>query len=122
MSVTDHDNPEDRFIEEWRNWARRPPTQSPAEAAATVSRRLPPRRQRRSWWQLAAAAAVITTVALAFHWSALVRQAVPPRPAVKLQEAAPMGKGEVLIWLDGQTPLYMTFQAPENGQGSENKS
>jgi hypothetical protein len=33
-----------------------------------------------------------------------------------------MGNGEVLIWLDEETPLYMNFQPPENGQVLENKS
>jgi len=122
MNPIDSHDSEDRFIEAWKQWAQRPPTQSAVEAAATVSSRLPLRRQPRSWWPLAAAAALAATVALSIYWSTFVRQVTPPGPAINLQEAAPMGNGEVLIWLDEQTPLYMTFQPPENGQVSGNKS
>jgi hypothetical protein len=27
----------------------------------------------------------------------------------------PLGAGEVLMWLDEETPLYMTFQLPGSG-------
>jgi len=122
MNHTNSDGREDRFIEAWRHWARRPPTRSPAEAAAAVSRRLPLRRQRRYWWGLAAAAALTVTVALAVYWSISVRRASPPGATINLQETTPLGNGEVLIWLDEQTPLYMTFQPPENRPASGNKS
>ena len=122
MSQTNSHDPEDRFVEAWKKWARRPPKQSPAEAAAAVSRRLPARQERRYWWALAAAAALTVTIALAFHWSDFVRRAGSPGANVSRQDATPMGNGEVLIWLDEETPLYMNFQPPENGQVLENKS
>lgn len=122
MSSNNSRDPEDRFLEAWKHWAQRPPRQSPAEAAAAVSRRLPLRQQRRSWWALAAAAAMTVTVALAVQWSIFIRRATPPGPTINLQESAPMSKGEVLIWLDDETPLYMTFQPPENGPAPGNKS
>jgi ferric-dicitrate binding protein FerR (iron transport regulator) len=122
MSHTDSHDAEDRFIEAWRRWARRPPARSPADAAAAVSRRLPPRRQPRYWWALAAAAALMMTLAIAVHWSNLVRRASPPGAGISPRETTPIGNGEVLIWLDEQTPLYMTFQPSAEGQASENKS
>ena len=122
MSHIDSHDPEDRFIEAWKQWARRPPARSPAEAAAAVSHRLTVRRERSYWWALAAAAALTVTIALAVHWSDLVRRAAPPGVTISHQETTPMGNGEVLIWLDEETPLYMNFQPPENGQVLENKS
>lgn len=122
MTRTNSQDPEDRFNEAWKEWVRRPPTRSPADAAAAVLSRLPVRHERRYWWALAAAAALTVTIALAFHWSDFVRRAGSPGANMSRQEATPMGNGEVLIWLDEQTPLYMNFQPPENGQASGGKS
>jgi hypothetical protein len=37
--------------------------------------------------------------------------------------AAPsLGHGEVLIWLDDETPLYMTFQSPETASQNGGQS
>jgi hypothetical protein len=122
MSHIDSRDPEDRFIEAWKQWARRPPARSPAEAAAAVSGRLTVRRERPYWWALAAAAALTLTIAMAVHWSIIIRRAGPPGANITRQETAPMGNGEVLIWLDEQTPLYMNFQPPANTRALENKS
>ncbi len=122
MTHNGSDDSEERFTEAWRQWATRPPRRSPAEAAAAVSSRLPLRRERTYWWALAAAASLTVTIAFSIHWSALVRHAAPPEATIKLEETRPMGNGEVLIWLDEQTPLYMNFQPPGNGQASGDKS
>ncbi len=121
MSQTDSQDPEDRFIEAWKEWSQRPPTRSPAEAAAAVSSRLNARRERTYWWALAAAAVLTVTIALVAHWSTFIRRTGSPGANIS-HETTPMGNGEVLIWLDEKTPLYMNFQPPENGQASENKS
>jgi hypothetical protein len=62
------------------------------------------------------------TLAIAVHWPNLVRRASPPGAGISPRETTPLGNGEVLIWLDEQTPLYMTFQPSAEGQASENKS
>lgn len=121
MSTIENRDPEDRFVAAWRQWVGRPPGQSPAEAAAAISRRLRSRKQRHYWWPLAAAAAATAAVVLAINWPGIIRRESPPAPAINLQESAPMSNGEVLIWLDEQTPLYMTFQPPGNEPASENK-
>ncbi len=122
MSQTDSQDPEDRFIEAWKEWAQRPPTRSPAEAAAALSSRLNVRRKQTHWWALAAAAVLTVTIAVAVHWSTMLRRTGAPGANISHQEATPIGNGEVLIWLDEKTPLYMNFQPPETGQASENKS
>ena len=40
-----------------------------------------------------------------------------PSAPPPLVEAQPLGAGEVLIWLDAETPLYMTFEAPPASRG-----
>ena len=103
---------EERFVNAWKDWAQRPPRQSPREAAALVVGRLPKRSYSRPWWLLAAAT-VALSVALAVHWNNISRQTRQAGDSAGLQESLPAGEGEVLIWLDEKTPLYMTFQPPE---------
>ncbi len=111
-----------RFAEAWKKWTRRPPQKSPAAAAAEVAYRIRhrPSAQHQSWYLAAAAAMLLLLVGTTVLWKPW-RIAPAPRPA-SFQETIPMGKGEVLIWLDEQTPLYMTFQAPEDEEGKEGKS
>ena len=101
-----------RFEEAWRRWATRPPGRGPEAAARGVAAALRRRRERRRLRQimLAAAAAVLIVVPLAVYRSA--RPPVDPEAGVFLGEP-PAAEGQVLIWLDEKTPLYMTFQAPE---------
>ncbi len=47
---------------------------------------------------------------------------IPEPPGASRQEAVPLGSGEVLMWIDDQTPLYMTFQVPEAEQGKGGKT
>jgi hypothetical protein len=110
--------PEERFEKAFKKWAEKPPRVSPEAAAARMAsliRARQPRRQPR-WAFAAAAAALFGVVAVAFHWARL--SAPPAAPAVAIvQEAPPLGEGEVLMWLDKDTPLYMTFQPPAEGRG-----
>ncbi len=116
MKPSDEKIPGDRFEETWRNWVRRPPRKSPAEAAARVAGLIRDRRrQRRTIWACAAAAVVMAAVGVAIRWADLSRQPVSVPPAALVQEAPQLGQGEVLMWLDEETPLYMTFQPPEQG-------
>ncbi len=102
------------FEDRWREWASHPPHRSPASAARAVRTRLsrPPAPR---WWLPAAAAALAVTALLS------VRSLGPPGPVpaslplAGAEATPPLGDGEVLIWLDKDTPLYMTYQQPSGG-------
>ncbi len=106
---------EERFDRALREWAARPPRRSSAEAAQAVAATVATRHARRRLVvKLAAAAACVlavgTVVAVrGFHPRRVVHQAGVVLTAPALSE------GQVLIWLDHETPLYMTFAAPGNG-------
>lgn len=98
---------DDRFETAWRRWATRPPRRSPELAARAVRAALPERRRHRTRWvaALAATAAVVLAVlAVSIH-----RPAPPPAQVGLVVESPRLGSGEVLLWLDADTPLYMTF-------------
>ncbi len=99
---------DDRFEQAWRRWATRPPRRTPAMAARAVRASLPPRRPARVAWAAALAAATAVMLALV---TVLVHETTPARPAQAgtVVEAPQLGSGEVLLWLDAETPLYMTF-------------
>ncbi len=114
MKLPEDDGLNAEFEQAWKRWSAQPPRQSPADAAATVAFRI---RQRpavhRSNWYLAAAAAVLLAlVGTVVVWRP-VRKTIQPQQESQ-QASLPLGKGEVLIWIDEQTPLYMTFQTPED--------
>ncbi len=112
---------EERFINAWRNWAQQPPRRPPAEAAANVAGRLSKRPRSQPWWVLAAAV-IVLAVALAVHWTTVSRRTPHAGVGNGAHEISPLGEGEVLIWLDEKTPLYMTFQPPEEAAVERNKS
>jgi ferric-dicitrate binding protein FerR (iron transport regulator) len=114
MNPPEQKSPEERFEESWKRWTQIPPRQSPAEAASRIRSMIAQRRSRRPSWLLAAAAAVLlSTIALTVHWVRLSRQTIAIQPSAIVQEAPRLGEGQVLMWIDDQTPLYMTFQSPE---------
>ncbi len=122
MKPSDEEIPGDRFEEAWRNWLRRPPHRSPAEAAARVAGLIRERRRRRrAIWAYAAAAVVVAAIGVAIRWAGLSNRTVPVQPAALVQKAPQLGQGEVLMWLDEETPLYMTFQPPEKGEANGGK-
>jgi hypothetical protein len=103
------------FEQAWKQYAQRPPRLSPAEAAEHVRRRLYTPAPVR-YWRFAAAAALILAGALAVLWTTLPDPPPEPGPIAESSvEPAPLSNGEVLLWLDDRTPLYMTFQSPEPG-------
>ena len=121
MKTPEDDDLDRRFAEAWKNWAGKPPQKSPAAASAEVMAGIRRRASEHPWGRsLAAAAALLLAVGAAGLWQPW-RKTPVTRPA-GLEEMVPMGKGEVLIWLDEQTPLYMTFQAPAEEQGNGGKS
>lgn len=106
------------FEAAWRRAAERPTSLAPAVAARRAVERARVRRRRRASAWGAAAAAALAGVALAV-W----RQPAPPVPVVPspppLAGVASGPAGEVVVmWLDEETPLYMTLAAPEAGAAS----
>jgi hypothetical protein len=112
---------DDRFTEAWRRWVNRTPRLSPAEAAARVGARIAAQgpSQRPRWFLAAAAAVLLVVTGVTVLWRH--GRLVEPPTQTAVDQARPLGKGEVLIWLDEQTPLYMTFQEPESGTGKGDK-
>ncbi len=104
--------PEDPFETAWRAWLDRPVRKQP-EPAWLERRILRVRRRRqRIWLPLAAAAALASALGIAVFFRH--KEALAPGPLASVTAVSPtLGQGEVLLWLDEQTPLYMTFQAPE---------
>jgi ferric-dicitrate binding protein FerR (iron transport regulator) len=116
--VSNDHNPEQELEQAWREWAARPPQRPPEIAAQRVVATLRERRRRHPWrWLLATAtAAAVVLAMLAGSW--YLRG---PDQAVltgsRLQTPS-LADGQVLIWLDDTTPLYMTFQMPETSNGT----
>jgi len=112
MSPLDDRESEKNFEAAWKRLAAEPPRLSPADAAARVAQRIRAGRRRRpAFWRYAAAAAVLIALFVVAVFE--VRQNRAPTPeAPALRENLPLGDGQVLIWLDRDTPLYMTFQHP----------
>ena len=110
-------DPVKRFEEAFRAWAERPPRLSPEEAGRQVIEAARQRRRRTLTRRaLLAAAAVLTLVALpGIRRDPTAPPSAPSAPP--LVEPRPLGAGEVLIWLDAETPLYMTFEAPPVSRG-----
>ena len=113
-------SPEEQFEKAWKKWTERPTRQSPAEAAARIGTMIRERRPSpQPLWAYAAAAVLLVAIGVALHWSRLPDQPVPAQPAAVVRDAPQLGQGEVLMWLDKETPLYMTFQAPEGGAATK---
>ncbi len=109
------------FAEAWKQWAASPPRKLPSAAAAEVKASIERRpSEHRSGRLLATAAILLLAVGAAVLWRPWEK--TPASQPAGVEEIVPMGKGEVLIWLDEQTPLYMTFQAPAEEQGNGGKS
>ncbi|MEO1367592.1 MAG: hypothetical protein AAFX50_10485 [Acidobacteriota bacterium] len=108
--------PMDRFDDALKAWARTPPRRAPGDAAREVLGRLPdgrrrspsPRRRARSsawaWANVAAAAALVAIMGLRFA-PAPYLMPEPPGPSL---EAPPLPEDVILMWLDSETPLYLS--------------
>jgi hypothetical protein len=107
----------ERFEQAFRAWAERPTRLSPEQASHAVVEAARQRRRRGTARRTLLAAAALGAVALTLGIQSDGRQPAPtPPPAVRL-EPAPLDAGQVLIWLDQETPLYMTFEAPQTPRG-----
>lgn len=120
------------FDEQFKAWARRPPSTSAAAASRQVLRRLagqeePRRRQVRRWGAGVAVAAFGGVLAAGFL--AVVNLSLvddpkgpgsvlkDPTAVVSHLESAPVPEGVAVIWLDPTTPLYLTVDAPDAPEG-----
>ena len=109
------------FEQAFRRWAERPPETPPEEAAARVVTQLSERRGgflfADSRLRFAAAGATLMVVVVV-GWMAL--QSEPPASTPSAAEVAlpPLEDHVVLLWLDEQTPLYLTVAPPATKGGS----
>lgn len=123
--MDDERDPDARFDDALRTWAARPPHRPPTAAAREIRARLtahptsawPPRHG----WAWATAGALVVAVGL----GGLLRLGrsgpgteAPPVASAAVPAATPLGDGEVLIWLDAETPLFMTFAPPRGGRST----
>ena len=117
--MTDRDPLED-FLVRWRRHARRPPATSPPTAMRQLRRRLPARPASRRLPLSLAAALLAVALVVGFTLRSAHRQSPgapatnPPRTAERLEgePPLPLDDGVVLLWLDGETPLYLTLSPP----------
>ncbi|MCZ7652138.1 MAG: hypothetical protein M5U13_13635 [Thermoanaerobaculia bacterium] len=119
-----------RFDEAFRAWAARPPDRPPAAAAREIRARITAHpntaRPGTAWpprygWAWATAGVLVVAVGLGgllrIGRSGSGTEASPVLSAT-LPAAAALGDGEVLIWLDAETPLFMTFAPPRGGRST----
>lgn len=131
MSERD-DEPDDRLaaLEQAlrEHAARTPRTDGPTAAAAVRARlrgeRVGSEARGPAWgWGLAAAGAAAGALLVAFVTArfeaapsiAPLAPSAGPTVAALAPGSTALGTGEVLIWLDARTPLYMTFAPPSSG-------
>lgn len=114
-----NDRSHDRFDEAFKSWAEQPASTPGDEAAQHVVARLPERRGLRwfagSQLRLAAAAAGLALV-LVVGWA--TRPQSPDPVALAQEVSLPLlQENVVLLWLDDQTPLYLTLAPPATKGG-----
>jgi ferric-dicitrate binding protein FerR (iron transport regulator) len=127
---TQPDRAWERFVAAWRRRVERPPALSPQAAAARVRARTEARTRtvRRRRWQLATAAAVtaatlLVAVLLVPHpgpgddGAPTARRVATSAGVVDAAATAP-SDGEVVLWLDTETPLYLTLAPPPGDRGT----
>jgi len=105
------------FEDAWRAWAGRPARRSPGAAARNVLEAARRRRRRRRTARTLLATAALVLIALTLGvWRERPHPEVTPSAPPPLA-TVPLAPGQALIWLDDETPLYMTFEAPDTAPG-----
>ena len=120
MTFQDDEKPaEERFARAWNQWLDHPLKKQPEKAARDILLLLekPRRTHRQLWMPIASAAALALALGGSVMWRSLHTRSAPA-PA-GMQAPSKVGQGEVLMWLDDRTPLYMTFQTPEGSGGKQ---
>jgi len=131
--MADHEEPMERLEEALRELAARPPAVTPAAAAREIAARIESRgrrtpRLRPAWAWTAATVLVTGGIALLLRVGDTPPAGSDPVAGARapagagLSPAGTLADGEVLIWLDAETPLYMSFAPPagarDDGGGS----
>jgi ferric-dicitrate binding protein FerR (iron transport regulator) len=117
---TDQERPEwAAFRQGWREAASRPPVLPPQEAARRVLAGID--RAPRVASRRATAAVVLLALALGWWLAGNLPEATSTTPQVA-EAALVLGDGVVLLWLDAETPLYMTLAPPGERDDSEGGS
>jgi hypothetical protein len=117
------DQGEHRFDEAFKAWASAEPDTPARKAARQVMARLPERRPQRwfadGWLPVASVAAGLALM-LAVGWTLVPRAEMSEVSAVETLDLAlpPLQENVVLLWLDEQTPLYLTVAPPATEGGS----
>lgn len=116
MGVGEEPDRVEEFEGALKEWAERPTRRSPEEAGRRTveAARQRQRRTRAVRTLLATAALLAIAVTLGIQRQGPLPEATPPAASVA---PAPLGAGQALIWLDAETPLYMTFEAPGTAPG-----
>ena len=115
------------FDRAFKAWAERAPATPADQAAGQVLERLArrPTRPRRSdiaWRWANAFAAILLAAVIVARFSPMSPSMpsateAPSGVQAGVVEAAPLPEGVVLMWLDAETPLYLTMNPPEIPQG-----
>jgi len=107
------------FEDAWRRAADRPPRLAGSAAARRVVARLepPPRRRAALRWAAAAGLAAVLALAVALGWwdSRRSESLLAPETVAAAEAPLPLDDGVVLLWLDDETPLYLTLTPPRSG-------
>jgi hypothetical protein len=112
MNEADEADRLQRFEQSWRAAAERPAGLTAGEGVRRALEIARSRRRRRATgWTLAAAASLAALALTLGRAPAAVAPGVPPPSPT----AASDGPEVVVMWLDAETPLYMTL-APDPGR------
>ena len=110
----------ERFDEALKAWAERPLETPPDEAVQELLAHLP-EKQTGAWladwrWRLATATTGLALLVMV-GWATLFED---PGPSTIGEEVAlpPLHEDVVLLWLDEETPLYLTVAPPATEGGS----
>jgi hypothetical protein len=115
-------DPLKEFENRWKDWVKKTPGTAPEEAARRVMVRLPERSRR--WNRLGflpaprylAAAAAVALLILGIRFWGKTKPTAVEAPVVA-EASIELGGDVALIWLDPDTPLYLTLNPPEAVRG-----
>ena len=117
----------EQFDRAFKAWAERPPATPAEQAAGQVLERLArrpirPKRSHVAWRWANAFAAILLAAVIVARFSPVPSSTPSPIETpggvqAGVVEAPPLPEGVVLMWLDAETPLYLTMNPPEVPQG-----
>lgn len=119
MIENQEDRLDQKFQEEWRKWLNRPRRLSAREASLVILEKIsqkPSIFSLRWLVPLGTTAALLLATLLLAPWRWERKDAMMPYS----EGTSHLQSGEVLMWIDEKTPLYMTFSPPDQA-GKEKK-